>query len=185
MSFNKRQSHSCKDVNTKNGASFNKRQSFNLEDVNTEMAEGLTNVYIDSVLFKCCPNFFRGTFSSNSIPKELSQLTQYAVVVNHSKDFEPGTHFVCIVSFRTHVLYLDSYALPCTNDDICSFLLDQNKTILHNENRLQHAESNFCGFYCIFWVLYFSHRNTVSAKFSSDLMANDKLCIQYICKLLE
>lgn len=149
------------------------------------MAEGLTNVYIDSILFKYCPNFFRGTFSCNTIPKELAQLSKFSIIINLSKDFEIGSHYVCLVSFPTHVLYLDSYALPCTNNDICSFLLDLNKTVLYNEKRIQHAMSNFCGFYCIFWVLYFSHKNAIKANFSSDLMSNDNLCIQYICQLLE
>lgn len=149
------------------------------------MAAGLSNIYLDAVLFKFCHNFFYGTFSSNTIPKELAQLSQFSIIVNLSKDFEIGSHYVCLVSFPTHLLYLDSYALPCTNDDICSFLLDLNKLVLYNSKRIQHATSNFCGFYAMFWVLYFSHKNSIKANFSSDLITNDKLCVQYICQLLK
>lgn len=150
------------------------------------MEAGLTNVYIDSILFKYCPQFYRGTFSCDTIPSKLSHVSTYGIIVNHSKESAQGSHFVSIISFPTYVLYLDSYALPCMNTDICSFLVGLNKSVFYNTTRLQDVSSNHCGFYAMYFVLYFSHKNNVKAKFrSDDLLKNDDLCTQYICELIK
>ena len=84
-----------------------------------KMASGITNIAIDQILSSC--GTFYGTFSADSIPRELATRTRFSIICNLSKINEVGTHFVTIIVYEKCVLYIDSFGLPCFNSNIKEF----------------------------------------------------------------
>ena len=116
----------------------------------------ITNVYIDSILYKFCKNYL-GCFSSNILPSE--KVKNCSLICNLSKDKEPGTHFVCIIITKSEVYYIDSLGLPPYIDGIIFFLKKQSKVIRYLHNQLQPKNSPTCGFYVIMFVLASENKN--------------------------
>lgn len=145
--------------------------------------EGITNIYIQFILSKYCPKY-QGVYSSDSIPSKLAKLEEFGIVVNLSDADEKGTHFTAIISQKTHALYIDSYGKPCDDNDICKFLTKLGKPVFFNTRQIQSYESNFCGFFSMLYVLHYCNESTKPLRFSKQLMKNDDLCIQYLCRML-
>ena len=147
--------------------------------------EGITNVYIDSILSQC--TYYRGVFSCDNIPKTLSSIESFAIVCNLSKEDEKGSHFVCIIAFPKYILYIDSFGVPCVEETIKQFLSSLGRPVFYNARVLQSSKSFFCGYFCILFVLYHENQKTnFKLCFNSDnLLTNDAACVRYICKLLE
>lgn len=146
-------------------------------------SEGITNIYIQYILSKYCTNF-GGVFSSDTIPRKLAEQDEFGIVVNLSDADDKGTHFIAVVSLKTHTLYIDSYGQPCEDDDICNFLSKLDKPVYYNTRQIQSYESNFCGFFSMLFVLHYCNKSSLSLKFSKKLVKNDDLCISYLCRIL-
>ena len=148
---------------------------------------GLDNVYIRNTLQGLCKDFI-DVFSSDNIPPEISERNNFTIICNLSKCGDKGTHFITIVVDCESVVYIDSLGLPCINEDISKFLNRLNRPISYNTRTIQHPNSVFCGYYCIFYALLFDSGTNVDKKdfvFStSNLYKNDKLCIKYIKQLI-
>ena len=163
----------------------------NENDYDSGKGNGISNHYINSILKPTCPNFL-GVYSSDNIPLQLLQLQHddtFFIVCNLSRVRESGSHFITIMCFPQYVLYIDSFGLPCTVKEIQSFLSKLKKQIFYNVQRVQAASSSFCGFFCILFVLHFNSLlfATTPAPIMFDkenLSANDAICIQKICEIL-
>lgn len=147
---------------------------------------GISNLFID----KCLKNIsvYKGVFSSNNIPSFLSSYSQFSIVVNFSPRGEKGSHFISIICEKDKVIYIDSLGLPCLVPSIKTFLSSLNRSIFWNCRTIQSNSSNFCGFYCMFFILYYSLKSNQRFKiyFSNELELNDEKCVLYIkkvCKL--
>jgi hypothetical protein len=149
------------------------------------MDNGVTNKYIDSILFKHCKHFC-GTFSSDNIPNNLKNVDNFSIVCNLANEREAGTHFVCIISKSDYVLYIDTFGLPCYVNSIREFLHALGKPIFFNDKAVQAVYSNFCGFFCILFVLHFDESKHGRRKiiFSQNLFENDAVCIREIKNIL-
>lgn len=149
------------------------------------MMEGVSNHYIESILQPVCKKFC-GVFSSNTIPMQLLDQDTFSIVCNFSKVQEPGSHFVSIISLSDRILYIDSLGLICVVPEIRAFLTKLKKPLFFNTKPIQAANSKFCGFYCILFVLFFEESVPLKLKFRKDnLLANDALCIKYIKQWLK
>jgi hypothetical protein len=150
---------------------------------------GLTNSYVESVLL-AKTKYFRGVFSADSIPSSLyrSRNIFFSIICNLDKQNEKGSHFISIICFPTHVLYIDSFGLPCYTKDILYFMTALDRPVLYNKTQVQSFDSDFCGFYCMLFVLYFEKVMTcvhqTKIVFSTDLLSNDITCINEIKKRL-
>lgn len=160
---------------------------------------GMSNHDIEALLRPLCSNF-QGVFSADTIPpcllqpspppSQQQQRPHFSIVCNLSEVDEPGTHFVTILSFANFVLYLDSLGLPCTTPPIAAFLRQLNKPVFSNRLQIQDAtRSNYCGLYCILFILHFSHRCSSDARFfwwkeKHELFRNDAMCLKCIRKIL-
>jgi hypothetical protein len=154
---------------------------------------GLSNVYIDRLLKKLgCKNFL-GVCSSDNISERWPLLTKsadkFSLIANLSAKNEEGTHFVCILFESGRVLYLDSMGLgPYVSRNIYNFLSSISEPVLFNKNVVQHPLSLFCGYYCILFCML--HDDSIPDKFkpkpvfTKNLLHNDKLCIDYIVKMI-
>jgi hypothetical protein len=153
-----------------------------------ENEEGISNVYMENILLSRC-KYFRGVYSCDNIPDSFLRVKKFSIICNLSKRGDPGTHFVCIIVQPEYVLYIDTFAMSCYEPNILHFLRRLNKLVLYSVSRLQHYSSKFCGFYCMLFVLFYEQtekrRRENRFKFCSrNLLKNDKLCTEYICRLL-
>lgn len=143
---------------------------------------GLTNIFIESFLSPIIP-LFKGVFSADSINQNLINLSQFSIVCNLSRRGEIGSHFVTIIVFPSHILYLDSLSAPCIIPSIASFLNRLRKPVFFNTRQIQHSNSIYCGFYCIMFVMFFSTQSNFKLMFSKTLELNDDKCISYIKRM--
>lgn len=162
---------------------------------NEDLGRGVTNLSIDAVLRGTCPDF-QGVFSSDTLPSHLSHPSsagrQFSLVCNLSEAAQPGSHWVSIIVFRNFALYLDSLGFPCTNPLIADFLRNLEKPTFYNTRQVQDATSDFCGLYCILFVLHFTLRDLVDADpprvsfrwEKSQLLRNDLICADRIKEIL-
>ena len=67
--------------------------------------EGISNIYIDSLMNKISRTFY-GTFSIDNIPEINNDV--FYVIVNLSKRNEKGTHFIAVSSRKNRIIYFDS-----------------------------------------------------------------------------
>lgn len=170
--------------------------SNSMTDPDHEKRRGISNHAIETVLRGTCRDF-RGVFSSNTIPSCLLQhrdrWNRFSIVCNLSEVNEPGTHFVSIIAFPSFVLYLDSLGQPCTVTSIVEFLRQLKKPVFYNTRQIQDVSSDFCGLYCILFVLHFNHRDdsiddpSLSTAFkwkTRHLLLNDLICAKKLRELL-
>lgn len=149
----------------------------------------LTNIQIDDFLFSKS-RYFEGVFSCNSIPKNIGKKETFFIICNLARKNKKGTHFITIISHKNEILYIDSFGLPCENLDIKTFLVKTKKNIYFNTKTIQDPLSNFCGYFCILFVLFFENillnKSIIKLTFypSNLLYKNDNLCLQYIKKII-
>jgi hypothetical protein len=157
--------------------------------------EGISNLYIDKVAARCCGRrHFQGVFSCDTIPAaRLRRKKRFSFVCNLSKVGEVGTHFITVVADAKSVIYIDSYGLPCFNEDIAAFLRGCGRTVWYNSTTIQHPTlSRHCGYYALLFVLFFagngssSSKKTLQLSFSDhDLLSNDAKCTRYLSQLIK
>lgn len=167
----------------------------NASSSSNSSGSGMCNRDIARVLRRTCPDFW-GVFSADTIPpfppQQSREARRFSLVCNLSKVDEPGSHFVSIVSFPRYVLYLDSLGLPCTSPHIREFLRQLKTPTFYNTLQVQDLSSDFCGLYCILFILHFSLRDSSETSSpltgfqweQSNLLLNDIMCAENVLALL-
>lgn len=151
--------------------------------------EGLSNIYIHNHLSDQGLSNFAGVYSSNTIPKRLTEEDNFTIIVNLSTNREKGTHFITICKKNNTLHLLDSLGsryeqLPA---EIRNFLSPD--TIQVFKSRIQPILSNFCGFYSIYFVLFTddaipSNIKKACSPFKQNTDLNDDICIKNISTIL-
>lgn len=145
-----------------------------------------TNIYLDKLLNPICQNY-GGCFSCDTIPIIKAPIN---FIVNLSKEREIGTHFIALIIKEQSIFYFDSFGLPCTNEDILTYMGKLSRQVFYNKLKVQDISSKMCGYYCALIVL----RNDSACQLKGDLSfytdskllhLNDKLCTDYICQTIE
>lgn len=151
------------------------------------MNNELTNGAIQQFLLPLKPSFW-GVFSINHlislIPKAQKAKT-FSIIINLSHSSKRGSHFVTILCKNNQSLYyLDSLALPPQlHPPIWEFIQQcQRKSLIQLRTPIQHAMSSACGYFCIFFVLYFS--NSPLPQTSINFLPSPCSNNDYICKNL-
>lgn len=135
----------------------------------------VSNIYINSVLKDV--QFFRGTFSCNSLP-HLKRFEKNLFVVNHDKQGQEGSHFVFLEVEGTRALYMDPLGEELSNTHIKTYLRRQNVFKIKNVIfPVQHVLSVNCGFYSLLAVIARSRNMSVQEFLNlfsqSDPLEND------------
>lgn len=158
----------------------------------------LTNLEIEDFLFPLM-NHFIGVFSCDTLPWRDINRPQFSLVCNMSPAGEKGSHFIAIYAEKSVIIYFDSFGTPpILNKFIFNFLVKTKRKILYNENWIQHPLSSACGYFCIYFLLYFEKINLVEKnsviinKFYSHeegknmnyLQKNDVICKKMIRKIV-
>jgi hypothetical protein len=153
---------------------------------------GISNFYIESILNKFHLPIWDGVLSCDQIEFTFNLLRDFILVVNFAKSTQEGIHFVCVFQIREKLYLFDSLATP---DNLLPQPLKKLMTTKRGskilEFPIQHLFSEYCGFYCIYCVLWLSlPKEEQRAHFSpttfsrQDLFSNDTLCISYIVKMI-
>lgn len=146
-----------------------------------------TNIFIDNVLSQSSC-LYKGTYSSDSIPDALIAVETFAIVVNLSAKYEPGTHFVAIIKKNANsCFYLDPLGLPCFIPRILEFMAKLKvKNIYENDVQIQSDSSQLCAYFVMFFILRFERMDNFEVKFDFVyLHRNDRRVVKYITKMLK
>lgn len=153
----------------------------------------LSNFEIEDFLFPLSSTFC-GVFSSDNIPTDfLCQQQKFSIICNLSREKEPGSHFVTILSpNRQQIYYIDSYGVPPPAFGGIPLFLKQvhREKIVYSTSCIQHYLSTFCGFFATFFVLNFEYKlpfptdsfHTVNSDQCHEklLLTNDDICKKLI-----
>ena len=126
-----------------------------------------------------------GVFPADQIPKVWTKPT--AFVINTDDHTKAGMHWIAIyVDNSCNAFYFDSFGLPPFIPDHINRLRKNCKRFRWNSVRLQSANSNVCGQYCIMFLHYMSKGlgfHKFLKNFSDNLSQNDDIVRRYVhCK---
>lgn len=140
-------------------ASVNPETLTKYKNINTEKLSSTTN--INKLLFKLLPeDVFLGCTARNSIPVQKLYKMDYAIlIVNLDLLSEPGSHFISLVKYKDTLFMFDSFGLDLHYQFVLPYLNKHFKTeqIWLNKKQYQSFKSNACGFFCIWFTLFFNN----------------------------
>ena len=158
--------------------------------------KAISNIEIDDFLKHTGTQGYKGVYSCNNLPSEneVKEWTNFCIICNLSKENEVGTHFIAIVASKNVIYYLDSLALNATIHNYIKKFIDKlNKDfIITLTSPIQEKNSLHCGYYAIFFCLYYMNRLSTNSKSTKidiikfqniNLLDNDNICIKNITKL--
>ena len=116
------------------------------------MSKGLSSVYLNKLMKDLNSKSFIGTYPINKIPKLSNYKKKISLIVNLDPSFKKGSHWVSIFCINGQIIYFDSFGRK-PNKIIYNILLRSKKKIIYNKKKVQSVLSNFCGFYCIGFIL--------------------------------
>ena len=164
-----------------------------------EGENGVSNWFLNAQLARLQVRDFLGTFSLNDIPVE--KITDgSSIIVNLSKAREEGTHFVAIRFSKRSIFFFDSFGLInlVTMEKLLNTLLsdlarqtNRGRLIVELKHTIQDLRSDFCGFYCLYYVLitdskYRGGQYDLKPFYTQRdrLAENDKIVIQNINSII-
>lgn len=116
------------------------------------MNSGLSNIYLEQLLYKLQIKDFYGVHSKNLNIAEIYSLPFFSIILNLSSDFEIGSHFIAIYKKPHEILYFDSFGKPPVHY-IKNFIQSFNIPIIINNQKIQSDFSEFCGYFCTAFIL--------------------------------
>lgn len=149
---------------------------------------GLSNIYLHNLSKKLIGPEFIGVYPCDVFPKIRHSVATNMIIFNTGRANTEGEHFVAVTVTRRKVYYFDSFGEQPNNIFIKDFLTKvcQDKFFDYNRVSLQHDLSNFCGFYCLAYLL--SVKKKMSVKRFRNLFStqnkksNDPKVIQFIVR---
>lgn len=174
-------------------------------DVSTITNDGVSNVFMEDFLSHFPLVNFKGVFNSHNINshffENVSPGENFSLIVNILEDSNEGGHFVCIVGTQKAITYIDTFGLVCIDPSIQKFIQTCVKKhfksdkckVLFNDKTIQHEESNYCGLYCVLFIIYFDECCTYFKEKNhlnfhdkpAQLMKNDAKCVYYLKRIIK
>jgi len=148
---------------------------------------GLTNAYVENLCKKVLRNHkFYGVFPCNHHPSVEGRT--YSLIFNTGDSSTPGEHFVAIYANNTCFYYFDSFGVACSDENINSFIKENlcGRKLIWNNTKIQHDSSNFCGFFCLGFLLSKDRGIKMYYRIfrKSNLMLNNEIVLKFILKHL-
>jgi len=146
---------------------------------------GLTNQYLEDLTSTFIKMNFLGVFPSDATPK--CNKRRFCIIFNLSKHDEPGSHFIAIIKNKSNIIYFDSFGNKCDNNSIIKFMKSFKLPIKYNTKSIQSIVSNFCGYYC-FYFLYICFLKCkplfqfINMFPKNNCISNDKFLLSFILK---
>ena len=154
------------------------------------MENATSNIFLYDCMKRFSWSCFWGVFSSNDIPTQLHATSEFNIICNLSRKEEQGTHFIALIRKNNVLMYLDPLALYIElNDDISQFIsLCNCSEVIKLTTPVQHWKSWYCGYFCLFFVLYYSD-NIVCTKLkqfeNENIRKNDCICLHNLSHIFE
>lgn len=146
------------------------------------MSKGLTNSYLEKITRKLIGPSFLGVHPCDVYPKKTK--SSFSLIFNTGRKYTSGEHFVAIRAQKNIVFYFDPFGEPPKNVFIKNFLSGLNRPVQSNKVQIQDDTSNFCGFYCLAYLMSSKKKmnldrfiNLFSTKKKKE---NDKKVIEFI-----
>ena len=117
---------------------------------------------LDLDLLKSCNNIeyllqnvdhFLGCFPLDGLPSFPTSLPK-SMIINTQPSGPPGEHWVTVVLTEANCYSFDSIALPTVLPNIYMYLQPYYENICYLDCRIQDDTSNYCGAYCVSFVLH-------------------------------
>ena len=141
---------------------------------------------IDQVLRKHC-NIYRGTYSSDMLPKILESWRPLVIVVNTYPSMQPGKHWICMFFDESgHGEFFYSFG-QYPSRAFERYMNDYCTAWTYNNKQLQSLISRFCGHYVIWFCVFKARKYSLTAllrNVSSDTGLNDYLAHKFACTLI-
>ena len=129
---------------------------------------------------------YSGTYSSNNIPKPTVFPSYF--IVNFSKTFEVGTHFITLTFEKTHnLIYFDPLDLPI-QQDILRYITEYEGDVYKINFQIQNPFSDFCGIFCMLIILLHANKlelNILDILFCKKSVDNDNIAKHTVVYLLK
>jgi len=135
---------------------------------------------------------FSGVFPCNASLQPESKKKTRIIIVNTSPLHHKGEHWVTFFKNKNEAIFFDSIARklenygPCIYEAFMTFSAGC-KHVNFSSKRLQSANSNVCGIYCIYVARELCKGkaiNTIEMKFSDNLKLNDYKILQWFKRYL-
>ena len=153
---------------------------------------GMSNEAVEELCDRVCSEKFQGLYPADAIPVDrLRGLEEFVIVVNTATSGETMGHFVTLSreSGQDHVEYMDSFARPCSQPDVRSFVaalgVGEGEARCVVRRRVQASSSVYCGLYATLFAAYKDRRPEFELLFSpTDLAGNDERCVRYLRRII-
>ena len=124
---------------------------------------------------------FLGCFPSDGLPSFPTSFPK-SMIINTQPSGHPGEHWVAVVLTETDCYYFDSFALPTVLPNVYMYLQPYYKNVCYLDLRIQDDTSNYCGAYCVSFVLHvqddLAYDQFIGHYYSNDLLQNDEILKQ-------
>ena len=147
---------------------------------------GISNHYIDSVLGRTSTTY-RGTYSSDILPRRDFKELPASLVVNLSRHTEKTGHFVAIYEDEQNMYYMDSLGLKPFVPTLTHFIERSGKQLHYNTTAIQSAKSEYCGFFAMCYILWCEKVGPTLDQFIAmfdTILNHDALVVHLINKLI-
>lgn len=135
-------------------------------------------IQIEKILYKHAftKNIFKAVLAFDELPKKIEKPSAY-IINTHTRDKE-GEHWLAVFFLQNgNAEFFDSFGLGPRFYGLDQFLIKTSKTCFYNTLALQSLNSQYCGFYCVLFILikckqisFFNFLNY----FNEDTIKNDK-----------
>jgi hypothetical protein len=129
---------------------------------------------------------FIGVFSRDKMPNITKKDFPCSMVVNTDTSKQPGTHWLAIYYDKNgNCNFFDSMALSPEFYNLKDTLIKPAQSIKFSTFPIQSFYSDFCGLYCVLFILFKSRNYTLEnflELFDKNTLKNDRTILHLISK---
>lgn len=149
-------------------------------------SRGISNRYLEKMGKKLFPPSFLGVYPADVYPR--TKRKTYSFIFNTGLSSSKGEHFVAVYVSPKKVFYFDSFGMKPNKKPIKLFLAHLSRLLFYNKQPIQHDASNFCGFYCLAFLLH-KYKGIPRKQFynlftRTDLQENDQKVVNFILEVI-
>jgi hypothetical protein len=173
---------------------LNQQHDLNHDQVNNQPQYKYIKV-LDLELLKASNNIeyllqnvdhFLGCFPMDRLPPFPTTFPK-SMIINTQASTQTGEHWVALVLTETNCYYFDSFGLPIIQPNIHMYLPPHYTNICYLAIRIQDITSNYCGAYCVCFVLHVkdddAYDKFIGHYYSDNLLQNDEILKQDFSKI--
>ena len=96
--------------------------------------------------------YYLGTVAFDQLPKYIKYPS--CLIVNNQSSNQPGQHWIAIYFEKNRKAeFFDSFGQGAKYYNLENYIRIRSKGYVNNNVQLQSNDSNFCGYYCVLFIL--------------------------------